>query len=333
VAISPTDPLAGPAPLTAAGTPSSTERRGGPAPRRRLFSEIKRHRGDYLWVAPALLVMLLVIGYPFVYTIDLSFYNTPPSSPNWYFNGVDNYTQVLSDPAFWAITLNTVYWAVGSTILAFLIGFGAALVIQREFVGRSLVRGLLMIPYVISYVAAAYVWRWLYHSDYGLISGQLYDWYVIDSPINFLDSTTLVMPSLIIANVWKEFPFAMIMLLAGLQTVPRQLLNAARVDGANAWNRFWHVTVPTLRGVIIVTGILLFVGNLNSFGLVWIMTGGGPANASQIWITEVYTLAFQSLQYGRASAYSVILFIVMLSLGYFYVRALTGGGRKGEARG
>ena len=141
------------------------------------------------------------------------------------------------------------------------------------------------------------------------------------------------MPSLIIANVWKEFPFAMIMLLAGLQTVPQQLLNAARVDGANAWNRFWHVTVPTLRGVIIITSILLFVGNLNSFGLVWIMTGGGPANASQIWITEVYTLAFQSLQYGRASAYSVILFIVMLALGYFYVRALTGGRRNREARG
>jgi multiple sugar transport system permease protein len=309
----------------AARNPANTRPRG-------VLAEISRHRTDYLWVAPALLVMVLVIGYPFIYTIDLSFYDTPPSSPNWYFNGVDNYRQILTDPFFWAVTLHTVFWAVGSTILAFLIGLGAALVIQREFIGRSLVRGLLMIPYVISYVAAAYVWRWLYHSDYGLISGVLYDAFIIDSPINFLDSTSNVMPSLIAANVWKEFPFAMIMLLAGLQTVPQQLLNAARVDGANAWNRFWHVTVPTLRGVIIITSILLFVGNLNSFGLVWIMTGGGPANASQIWITEVYTLAFQSLQYGRASAYSVILFIVMLCLGYYYVRALTGGGRKREAR-
>ncbi len=325
MAISSTDPLAGPAPVVAVPKP--------PPPRGRLVSDIVRHRTDYLWVAPALLVMVLVIGYPFAYTIDLSFYDTPPSSPNWYFNGVNNYAQILTDPNFWAITVNTLYWAVGSTVLAFLIGLGAALVIQREFIGRSLVRGLLMIPYVISYVAAAYVWRWLYHSDYGLISGVLYESYLIDSPINFLDSTSMVMPSLIVANVWKEFPFAMIMLLAGLQTVPQQLLNAARVDGANAWNRFWHVTVPTLRGVIIITSILLFVANLNSFVLVWIMTGGGPANASQIWITQVYTLAFQSLQYGRASSYSVILFIVMLSLGYFYVRALTGGGRRREARG
>ena len=300
--------------------------------RRSLLSEIVRHRTDYLWVAPALLVMGLVIGYPFVYTIDLSFYDTPPSSPNWYFNGIGNYTQILSDPSFWAITLNTFYWAVGSTVLAFLMGLGAALVVHREFIGRGLVRGLLMIPYVISYVAAAYVWRWLYHSDYGLISGVLYDHYIIDAPINFLDSMTNVLPSLIVANVWKEFPFAMIMMLAGLQTVPQQLINAARVDGANAWNRFWHVTVPSLRGVMLITSILLFVGNLNSFGLVWIMTGGGPANASQIWITQVYKLAFQAVQYGRASAYSVILFIVMLALGYFYVRALTGGSRNRESR-
>ena len=137
--------------------------------------------------------------------------------------------------------------------------------------------------------------------------------------------------AVIVAKTWASFPWIMVMLLAGLQTVPQQLLNAARVDGANAWNRFWHVTVPTLRGVIIITSILLFVANLNSFVLVWIMTGGGPANASQIWITQVYTLAFQSLQYGRASAYSVILFIVMLGLGYFYVRALTTGRGRREA--
>jgi multiple sugar transport system permease protein len=293
-----------------------------------LLSDIRRHRTDYLWVAPALLIMVIVIGYPMVYTVELSFFDTPPSSPNWYFTGLGNYRQILSDPSFWAITLNTFYWAVGSTVLAFMIGFGAALVVHREFIGRGLIRGLLLIPYVVSYVAVAYVWRWLYHSDYGLISGTLYDLYVIESPINFLDSTTNVMPALILANVWKEFPFAMIMLLAGLQTVPQQLLNAARVDGAGAWQRFRHVTVPYLRGVILITTILLFVGNLNSFVLVWIMTGGGPANASQIWITQVYRLAFQSLQYGQASAYSVILFIVMLLLGYFYVNALSGKRRQ-----
>lgn len=208
------------------------------------------------------------------------------------------------------------------------LGFAAALVVQREFIGRGLVRGILLIPYVISAVAASYIWRWLYHSDSGLISGVLIDFGLIDRPINFLDDIDRVMPSLIVANVWKEFPFAMIMVLAGLQTVPEQLHRAAMVDGAGPWSRFVHVTVPHLKGVIVITTLLLLVTNLNSFTMVYIMTGGGPAGASELWITEIYQLAFGRLRFGLASAYSVILFVVMMTLGYFYVRALTRGDRQ-----
>ena len=136
------------------------------------------------------------------------------------------------------------------------------------------------------------------------------------------------MASLILVNVWKEFPFAMIMMLAGLQTVPDQLLRAAQVDGAGPWQRFWHITIPHLQGVTLVTVLLLLVANLNSFTIPWIMTGGGPAGASEIWITHIYQLAFGRIRFGLASAYSVILFIVMMGMGYFYVRALT----RGDAR-
>lgn len=312
-------------PTLSLGERAARGRRAGP------LAEIGRHWADYLYIAPALLVMLIVIGYPIVYTIYLSFFETPPSSGNWYFNGLANYRAILTDPLFWTTTKNTFVWTVASTLLSFALGLGAALVINRQFIGRGLLRGLLLVPYVISQVAAAYVWRWLFHSDYGLISGVLQQIGLIKSPIIFLDSTQLVLPAVIVANVWKEYPFAMILLLAGLQTVPEGLMKAARVDGAGTWQRFWHVTVPHLRGVILVATILLFVSNLNSFTLVWIMTGGGPANASQLWITEVYTMAFQSLRYGLASAFSVILFIVMLALGYFYVRALTGGEEEGRA--
>ena len=216
-------------------------------------------------------------------------------------------------------------WTVFSTLGAFLLGLGAALVVQREFIGRGIVRGLLLIPWVVSAVAAAYVWRWLYHSDYGLISGVLTELGVIDENIIFLDSVDWVMPSLIVANVWKEFPFAMIMLLAGLQTVPEGLHRAAMVDGASTWNRFWHITMPHLKGVTLITVLLLTVQNLNSFTTVFIMTGGGPANASQLWVTDIYRIAFNRKNFDVASAYSVILFGVMAVLGYFYVRALTRG--------
>lgn len=295
-----------------------------------LPSRIRKHWADYLYILPSLLVMLVVIGYPIVYTVFLSFHATPPRTGEWAFNGVANYQEILTDPRFWRITWNTVYWTIGSTLFAFILGFGAALVLHQPFRGRSVVRAILLIPWVISAVAAAYVWRWILHSDYGLVSGTLMSWGVIDRPLVLLDNKSRVMPTMIMVNVWKEFPFVMVMLTAGLQTVPEGLLRAARIDGASTWNQFRHVTLPHLKGVILITTLLLFVINLNSFTLVWLMTGGGPANASQLWITEIYNIAFRSLQYGPASAFSVILFIIMLGLGYFYVKALTANAPRRE---
>ncbi len=296
------------------------------------LSEVRRRWADYLYVGPAILVMLLVIGYPLVYTVFLSFHETPPRTGERIFNGVTNYRDILSDPRFWKITSNTLYWTVGSTFFAFVLGFGAALALHRPFPGRGVVRAILLIPWVISYVAAAYVWRWILHSDYGLVSGSLIDWGLIDRPLLLLDSKDRVMPTLIGVNVWKEFPFVMIMLTAGLQTIPEGLLRAARIDGASAWQSFWHVTVPHLKSVIVVTMLLLFVINLNSFTLVWLMTGGGPANSSALWITQIFKLAFVGTpQRGLASAFSVILFLLMLSLAYYYVKALTGGSKERRA--
>jgi multiple sugar transport system permease protein len=218
-----------------------------------------------------------------------------------------------------------VIWTLASTFFSFLLGLGAALSLHREFVGRGVLRALLLIPYVVSAVAASYVWKWLYHSDFGVIGALSVQLGITDRPINFLDNVHSVLPSLIVVNIWKEFSFAMVMLMAGLQTVPDQLLRAAQVDGANAWQRFWHVTFPHLKGVSMVTVLLLMVANFNSFIIPFIMTGGGPAGASDIWITQIYTIAFGRQRYGLASAYSVILFIVMMVLGYFYVRVLTRG--------
>ena len=270
--------------------------------------------------------MGIVIGYPLVYTIYLGFFEDVRFSSERSFAGLQNYRTILRSDQFWEVTKNTFVWTIFSTFFAFVLGFGAAIVINRDFIGRGIVRGILLIPWVISLVAAAYVWRWLLHSDYGLVSGMLLRWGWIEEPIVFLDSTSRVMPSLIVANVWKEFSFVMIMMLAGLQTVPEQLLRAARIDGANSINQFIHVTIPQVKNVMVITLLLLFVTNLNSFGLPWIMTGGGPAGASNIWIIEIYNLAFKSVRYGLASAFSVILFIFMLSIGYFYVRALTAPG-------
>ena len=295
-----------------------------------LFARIYRHRADYLYVLPAIGVMLLVIAYPIYYTIHLSFFNTPPNLAleDKIFVGLENYSRILAADTFHEASWNTLRWTFWSTLIAFVLGFGAALGLNRVFPGRGLLRGVLLIPYVISAVAASYLWRWILHSDFGVIGAFTTLSGLTAKPINFLDSRDNAMAALIMVNVWKEFPFAMIMMLAGLQTVPDQLLRAARVDGAGAWDRFWHITVPHLRSVALVTLLLLLVTNLNSFTIPYIMTGGGPAGATEIWITHIYQIAFGRIRFGLASAYSVILFIVLMAMGYFYVRALTRGDDK-----
>ena len=292
-----------------------------------LFRRIVRHWADYLYIAPALGVMLLVIGYPVYFTLYLSLFNTPPnlSLDDKIFVGLDNYARVLAADSVREASVNTMVWTVFSTFFAFVLGFGAAIALNREFIGRGLLRGVLLVPYVISAVAASYIWRWLYHSDIGVIGAAAMALGLADHKLNFLDNTDTVMAALIVV---KEFPFAMIMMLAGLQTVPDALLRAAQVDGAGPWHRFWHITLPHLRNVSMVTVLLLLVTNLNSFTIPWIMTGGGPAGASEIWITQIYQLAFGRIRFGLASSYSVILFVVMMTIGVLYVRALT----RGDAR-
>ncbi|MCU0907614.1 MAG: sugar ABC transporter permease [Rhodobacteraceae bacterium] len=298
-----------------------------------LGARVWDHRADYLYVLPALVAMLVVIAYPIYYTIELSFYRTPPSLQlrERIFVGFDNYATILTSASFWKVTWNTMVWTFFSTLFAFLLGLGAALALNREFAGRAVLRAILLVPWVVSAVAASYVWKWLYHSDFGAIGALSVQLGITDEPFNFVDNVQTSLASLIVVNIWKEFSFAMIMLMAGLQTVPDQLLRAARVDGASAWQRFWHVTVPHLRGVMTITILLLMVQNFNSFIIPWIMTGGGPAGSSDIWITQIYQLAFGRQRWGVASAYSVLLFAFMMVLGYFYVRALTrGDGQRGE---
>jgi multiple sugar transport system permease protein len=291
-----------------------------------LFQQMWASRSDYLYVLPAIVVMLVVIAYPIYYTVDLSFFRTPPGLQlrDKVFIGVDNYTTILSSDVFWRVTLNTAIWTLASTVIAFILGFASALALHRDFGGRAILRAILIIPWVISAVAASYIWKWIYHSDFGIIGAVMVQLGIVARQPNFIDNVNTVLPSLIVVNIWREFPFAMIMVMAGLQTVPDQLLRAAKVDGASAWQRFWHVTFPHLRSVSTVTILLLSVANFNSFIVPWIMTGGGPSNASHIWITHIYELAFGRQRWGVAAAYSVLLFIILMMLGYFYVKALSG---------
>ena len=192
--------------------------------------------------------MLIVIAYPIYYTIDLSFFKTPPGLQlrDKTFVGFDNYTAILTSDLFWRVTWNTLIWTLGSTLIAFVLGFAAALALHRDFIGRGILRAILIIPWVISAVAASYIWKWIYHSDFGIIGAVLVGLGLADRPPNFIDSVSTVLPSLIVVNIWREFPFAMIMMMAGLQTVPDQLLRAAQSRRRQCMAAFLARHLPAL---------------------------------------------------------------------------------------
>ncbi len=282
------------------------------------------HWADYMYVLPALIVMAIVILYPLFQVIWLSFHYTSPYGGAVSFVGFENYADAVQDEHFGIVVRNSLIWTFFSTLFALVLGMISAILLSRPIRFRGFFRSVLFIPYIISAVTAAFVWKWMYHADFGVISGMLINLGLIKTPIKFIDSTQLVMPSVIVANVWKEFPFAMIMLLAGLQTIPEQLYNAAKIDGAGRWRRFTDITMPQLMPVLTITSILLIIANINAFTIVWVLTGGGPAYYSQIFITHVYSVAFVgSPHFELASALGVMLFIAMMIFAIFYVRALT----------
>jgi multiple sugar transport system permease protein len=303
-------------------------------PQRTLLQQIIKNRHAYLYVGPALFIMALVLVYPLIYTITLSFFNTPARSPEWIFIGLGNYTELFNHQLFWLVMRNTLSWTIGSTISSFILGMAAALLVNNRVPFMGLFKAIMIIPYVLGHVTAAYLWRWLMHPDLGFISMFAQQIGLIDRPIPFLQDGNLVMWSLVLVNTWKTFPFVMIMILAGLQAIPQDLYKAARVDGANVFQQFIEITIPQLMPVIMVTTVLTVIGNFNSFTIPWIMTGGGPANQSEIIITWIYGTGIRNLRYGFSSAISVVLFLILGVFSYYYVRTLTrGSDRSAEFEG
>jgi multiple sugar transport system permease protein len=276
----------------------------------------------YPFVVPALVVVLAVMSYPFVYSVYLSFQSTPSYTTATRFDGLANYLAVLHDHTFIQALENTLTWAVASTVLGVLLGLGAALLVQQLRLFRGPIRAALMLPYIVGYVVASYAWLWLFQGEYGLINVTLQSWHLTSHPISFLSSLTWAFPAVILANIWKTFPFAMVMLLAGLQGVPNEPVLAARLDRASHWRIFWEVKLPYLRRVLVITTMLLAFQNFNTFTIPYIMTGGGPLNHTEIVSNYIYDSAFTNLNFGLAAAASIIVIIILMIFAVFYVRAL-----------
>ncbi|WP_158629333.1 carbohydrate ABC transporter permease [Roseitalea porphyridii] len=271
-------------------------------------------------IAPTVLIFCAVILYPLISAIYLSLFSifTPTLEGNWV--GVDNYAVLLASGRFWNALANTLIWTIGTLILQIVCGVGVALLLNQSIVFRSLARSLVLFPYFLSTVVAVLVWRWLFNDLYGILNHLMLAAGLIDMPVNWLGAMPNAMISIIVVGAWKYFPFVVIAVLARLQTIPDPLYEAARIDGAGPIARFFDVTLPQLREVLIVIILLRAIWDFKEFDLIWLMTGGGPINSTQTLPLVVYQEAFGLNQMGMAAAYAVTMMIVMLAFMLIYLR-------------
>ena len=228
---------------------------------------------------------------------------------------LEHYRDTLGDDVFPTILKNTVTWTCLSALGQILLGLVIALLLNTITAGQSLFRTVIIIlPWGTLDIVAGVMWKWMYNDLYGVINDVLLHGGIIDDPIAWLAAPGMAMAAVVIANVWKGFVLAAMFFLARLKGIPEYLFEVAEIDGAGTIGRFFHVTLPQLRGVLLTTTLLVLVWTINYFPLIFIMTGGGPANATETLVTYVYKLSFRFLEYGRAAALSNVLFLIILAV-------------------
>ncbi len=272
----------------------------------------ERHLG-YLFVLPALMMLLIVVLIPIVDAFVMSF----QAGGGW---GLDNYLRIFSDPASLNSWGKTFIFVTVSTFAHILLGLGSAILLNRQVKGKGVYRTLVLIPWVISVVVAGTTWRWLFHSQYGVFNDVLTRLGL--APIFWLDNPTTAMIGVIIANIWNGFPFIMVILLAGLQTIPKEQYEAAAIDGASSFQQFRFVTLPNLNVVMSIALIMDLINNFKAFGLVNVMTEGGPVNATLLVSINIYRNFMKYFDYGFATANGVLLLFMMLGLSMVYLKMM-----------
>lgn len=272
-----------------------------------------------LLVAPTILIFCAVIVYPLVTAIYLSLFSiyTPTLQGNWV--GLANFRNMLGSGEFWSTLLNNIVWTVGTLSLQLVFGIGTALLLNQNIWFRSLARSLILFPYFVSTVVAVLVWRWMFNDVYGILNHALLAAHIVDMPIDWLGHMPNAMVSIIVIGAWKYFPFVVIAVLARLQTIPPQLYEAATIDGAGVWGRFWDVTLPQLRDVLVVIVLLRTIWDFKEFDLIYLLTGGGPVTSTQTLPILVYKQAFGLNAMGTASTYAIGMLLVLLSFMVLYL--------------
>jgi multiple sugar transport system permease protein len=278
----------------------------------------QRRRRAYLLIAPAVILIALMMIYPVVQTIYFSFSKVQLPTLRAAFIGFDNFVRIFADPETGALVQRTLVWIVGGVALKMALGMAAALVFNAKVRGTVWMRVLVILPWAIPSVVGANLWRWIVQTDSGVLNQTLRSWGLDSWALNWLGSPDTAMFTVIVAYSWGGFAFVMLLILARLQGLPEEINEAAKVDGANWWQIFRYITLPSLTGVLAVALILEIVSGINSFDTLMIMTGGGPANATRIWGIDIYKTGFTDFNLGGAAAMSVLMFAAVIVVFIIY---------------
>ncbi|TKX44849.1 sugar ABC transporter permease [Halorubrum sp. SD690R] len=289
---------------------------------------LRRNSRAYLLIAPAAIFLLSVVGYPIIETFRLSLYESPADSPVETYVGFQHYVEILTSDIFTQLLWQTGRWVVVGVAGKTLLGLLIAVHLKGDIKGRKFFRTAFLIPWGIPYAISAVVFRWIEHPQYGYLNAVLIELGLIDQGIGILGNPEIAWLGVIVADVWIGTPFMAIIFLAGLQSIPQELYEAAAIDGAERWQQFRYITLPQLKSVILIATLLSTIWTFVSFDTIWTMTGGGPINTTSTLVIWIYQVGLENGNLGRGAAFSVIGFLFLLAFAIVYLRVYTRGGEE-----
>lgn len=293
---------------------------------RRLSARQKERLAGYAFVAPALIYMLLMIGYPVLYNIaisftDLSAFNLAPGKTKS-FIGFENYRTIFSDSTIYNAIKNTTFYTIVSICIQFTMGLAFALLFNKKFSAAKPIRGALIISWMMPIAVTALLFKYMLSPDVGVVNYFLVNLGIVKEPVPWLLEASTAIWGPIMANSWVGIPFNMLLLSTGLSSIPDDVYESAAIDGANSFRCFCHITLPLLRPAILSVLVLGFVYTFKVFDLIFVMTGGGPVNATEVLATYSYRLSFSQYRFGEGASVANVLFLILFCIALIYLRLL-----------
>ena len=275
-----------------------------------------------LFVAPALLFLLAVLGWPLVQAVILSFQNVGVIGTTGKWVGFDNYVAVLGGNNFWRALGRSALWVLANAVVQTAVALGVALILHQKFPGVRVARTWIILTWIVPTVVVVIIWRWLLSTSGGMVKPLLIQAGIIQRPIGFFATRESAMTTLVLINSWRWFPFVALMMLAGLTRIPSDLYEAARIDGASARKRFTRITWPLLQPTLMVLGVVGTLLSFNVFDVIWLLTAGGPSQATQTLPVLIYETAFKGYRLSEAATVSVLTSLLLMAFALLATRAL-----------